>query len=152
VAPSPSPTPRPRPCASLEHRRFDFWLGTWDVQGAGGGPPGRNVIAVEHDGCVLRESYVNRAYSGTSLNYYDPRDGQWHQTWVDNQGQPLRLAGRWNGESMVLASAPIAGAVDRITWTPRPDGTVRQLWERSDDGGATWSVVFDGTYRRVAAE
>ena len=40
---------------------------------------------------------------------------------------------------------------DRITWTPNGDGTVRQLWESSTDGGATWSVAFDGTYRHAPA-
>jgi hypothetical protein len=37
----------------------------------------------------------------------------------------------------------------RITWTPVADGQVRQLWEASRDGGATWSVVFDGLYARM---
>ena len=27
------------------------------------------------------------------------------------------------------------------------DGSVRQLWEASQDGGATWSVLFDGLYQ-----
>ena len=36
----------------------------------------------------------------------------------------------------------------RITWTPNDDGTVRQVWNVSTDGGATWKVVFDGTYTR----
>ena len=27
------------------------------------------------------------------------------------------------------------------------DGTVRQLWELSGDGGLTWQVLFDGLYR-----
>jgi len=36
---------------------------------------------------------------------------------------------------------------DRITWTPRADGTVRQLWETSADG-KTWSAIFDGLYSR----
>ena len=37
---------------------------------------------------------------------------------------------------------------DRITFTPRPDGSVRQWWQASRDGGATWTTVFDGIYRR----
>ena len=36
---------------------------------------------------------------------------------------------------------------NRITWTPNPDGSVRQLWEASQDGGATWSMLFDGLYQ-----
>jgi hypothetical protein len=36
---------------------------------------------------------------------------------------------------------------ERISWTPQPDGTVRQLWEQSADG-SRWRVVFDGRYVR----
>jgi hypothetical protein len=36
----------------------------------------------------------------------------------------------------------------RITWTPLPDGRVRQLWEVSSDGGSSWAVSFDGYYER----
>jgi hypothetical protein len=37
----------------------------------------------------------------------------------------------------------------RITWTPNADGTVRQLWESTNEAGA-WTVAFDGTYMRLA--
>ncbi|RMH42272.1 MAG: hypothetical protein D6689_08570 [Deltaproteobacteria bacterium] len=36
----------------------------------------------------------------------------------------------------------------RGTWTPQEDGTVVQAFERSTDGGATWSTWFVGIYRR----
>ena len=38
--------------------------------------------------------------------------------------------------------------------TSRCDGadrTVRQLWEKSVDDGATWTVAFDGLYTRATA-
>ncbi len=38
--------------------------------------------------------------------------------------------------------------LDRITWTPAEDGTVRQHWEQSSDGGVRWATVFDGRYVR----
>jgi hypothetical protein len=31
---------------------------------------------------------------------------------------------------------------------PGKDGSVRQLWESSADGGRTWTTVFDGLCRR----
>ena len=37
---------------------------------------------------------------------------------------------------------------DRISWTPNPDGSMRQPWEFSIDGGQTWRNNCDGTYRR----
>ena len=39
--------------------------------------------------------------------------------------------------------------LQRITWTPNQDGTVRQLWQQSVDKGANWQTLFDGTYRKA---
>jgi hypothetical protein len=40
----------------------------------------------------------------------------------------------------------------RGTWTPMPDGRVRQLLEQSRDEGESWYVWFDGVYVRRVAE
>ena len=151
AAPPPAAEAPASPCSSADHRRFDFWVGTWEVRGAARpeAPPGRNSITREHGGCVLREDYVNGRYTGASLSFWDAGAGLWRQTWIDNQGQPLLLAGGWRDESMVMSGPQGGPPADRITWTPNPDGTVRQLWEKSTDGGATWTVAFDGLYRRA---
>ena len=36
----------------------------------------------------------------------------------------------------------------RMTFTPQTDGSVHQFIEESSDGGNTWAVWFDGTYKR----
>lgn len=139
--------PRPKPCASAEHRRFDFWEGTWDVENQlREGPTGRNEIRLEQGGCVVREEYTVGPYSGTSLSFYDVRARQWRQTWIDNQGQPLYLAGGWRDGAMVMTGPVGDTPTDRITWTPRDDGTVTQRWDKSEDGGETWKTAFDGLY------
>ena len=51
-------------------------------------------------------------------------------------------------QSEPLAGADGASTVQRITWSPEPDKSVRQVWETSKDGGATWAAVFDGRYTR----
>lgn len=134
--------PAPAPCSGEAFHQFDFWIGDWDVYGAPGRPPGRNTITALHDGCVIRESYENGRYTGMSMNYYDAEADKWHQLWIDNQGLILPLEGGWNGESMILANDR-----SRITWTPNEDGSVRQLWEQTEDG-ETWQTVFDGKYVR----
>ncbi len=50
---------------------------------------------------------------------------------------------------MVLSSKGSGAHVDRITWTPNDDGTVRQHWQTSEDGGKTWKTEFDGRYERT---
>ena len=38
--------------------------------------------------------------------------------------------------------------MQELSFTKNTDGTVRQFWRSSNDGGATWTVAFDGLYRK----
>ena len=63
---------------------------------------------------------------------------------MDNGGTRLHLTGGLEESRMVMTGERIARGkpvTDRISWTPNPDGTVRQLWELSADGGETWQVA-----------
>ena len=140
------------PCGAPENRQFDFWVGDWQVHRPDGSFAGMNRITLEYGGCVVHEHYATgRGYSGESLNPYDAARKLWHQTWVDDSGLLLMLDGHWDGKSMLLegiaAGADGALTKQRITWSPSPDGSVRQLWESADSKGA-WVVVFDGQYTK----
>ncbi|MFN2316794.1 MAG: hypothetical protein ABR551_02955 [Gemmatimonadales bacterium] len=156
VAQTPPPaSPPPRPCSSEAYRAFDFWLGTWDVVNPAGAVAGRNVITAGNGGCTITESYTTPGgYAGQSINAYDaPRD-RWHQTWTDVSGLLLRLEGTSPQPGVMRLEGTRVDAqgrtvTDRITWTRQEDGSVRQFWEQSLDGGATWQTAFDGMYRRV---
>jgi hypothetical protein len=155
---SSPPVPAPEYCQSPEHRQFDFWLGEWDVT-ANEAPAGSNRVESIMNGCAVQENWQGAGgISGTSFNIYDRDTGQWHQTWVDSSGTLLQLDGGLQGNDMVMQGqrpVPASGgtAIHRIRWTPNEDGTVRQLWEASQDSGASWSVMFDGLYApREAAE
>ena len=75
----------------------------------------------------------------------------WHQTWVDTTGTLLLLEGGLRSGSMVLegqtTGTDALATKHRISWTPNPDGSVRQLWESTDAKGQ-WTVAFDGLYTR----
>ena len=141
---------RYKPCNTPEYRQFDFWVGDWNVESAAApGTVSHNRITLINDGCTLREEYdTPQGYVGTSLNFYDSGRKGWHQTWIDNQGGGLVLEGGLQGRDMVLQSAEAAGQIQRITWTPLPDGRVRQHWQSSADAGKTWTTAFDGMYTR----
>ena len=152
IAFAQEPAEATAPCAAEEYRQFDFWIGSWEVTTADGNVAGLNTIDSILNGCVLRERWQGaRGMNGTSFNTYDPYAGSWHQTWVDDRGGFLLLSGGFRDGSMVLSGemedeqGPV---LHRITWTPISGDEVRQLWEASRDGGATWSLVFDGQYRR----
>lgn len=152
-----SPPPAPPTCDTPEHRQFDFWIGEWTVRGAQGTVVGTSRIESILAGCAIAEHWTSSGASrGTSLNFHDRATGKWTQVWVDNAGRPLHLVGAFLDGKMVLEGttpAP-AGATpvrNRITWTPLDAGDVRQLWEISTDGGATWTASFDGRYSRSPA-
>ena len=144
---------------------FDFWIGDWDVFGPQGKQVGRNTITPMFEGQtggMLHEHWHgNGGVEGRSFNAYDASRDCWHETWMDSTGGVLQLDGGLRERAMVLEGWGGGDDLDtvarqRITWTQEsgPDGTdgteVRQVWETSTDDGKTWTVAFDGRYRRRA--
>ena len=139
-----------RGCGAREHDRFDFWVGEWDVFGPDGAKAGTNVIEKRDGGCTLLETWNGASgVTGTSINFYDERRGRWHQTWMGSGGGALYMDGGLDEDgAMVLEIDPDLSPWSRVTWTPNDDGSVRQHWQVSKDGGETWETAFDGTYVR----
>lgn len=144
----------PLACQAAEYRQFDFWLGEWDVYLPDGKKAGESRIESIGSGCALLENWSGQGgFTGKSLNSFDRADKRWHQHWVDSGGSLLTISGGLVDKRMVLTSAPTDPAApgtmhQRISWTPNDDGSVRQFWESSADGGKTWTVLFDGKYVR----
>jgi hypothetical protein len=139
----------PGACAAGGHRDFDFWIGRWTVFD----PSGTVMIAAstisgDAGGCLVLEDYrASGGVNGRSVSFFNPETGLWYQTYVDSAGSSaLRMSGGRVGAAMVLETAPGARRT-RFTWKDVGDGSVRQFSEHSNDGGATWTVGFDGTYR-----
>jgi len=141
------------PCATDEFRQFDFWIGEWEVTDPAGNVVGENRITRILGGCVLMEEWTGAGQSrGKSWNLYSAATRQWHQSWVDNSGLLLQLDGGLEDGSMVLKGS-LTGpqgkmTMQQIAWTPQDDGSVRQHWTMSQDGGDTWTTAFDGNYRK----
>jgi hypothetical protein len=141
------------PCAEGPFREFDFWAGEWDVKDAQGKPAGVNAISKEENGCVLVERWRSEAGGhGQSYNYYDPAAKRWKQVWI-GLGLLLHMEGGFTEGHMRLEGPLQYVSQNRVTilrgtWTPLPDGRVRQHFEESEDNGATWSTWFDGYYSR----
>jgi hypothetical protein len=146
---APVPAPKP-PTPTAAHHQFDFWLGEWEVKDPSGQVVGHNRIESIANGYGLLENWTDlRGGSGKSLNAYESSSGTWHQTWVGSGGGVIRFDGGIKAGKMWLEGSRLAkgGLVrDRMTYEPRKDGTVRQLWEGSSDDGKTWQIAFDGLY------
>ncbi|MDZ4811364.1 MAG: hypothetical protein SGI99_01955 [Pseudomonadota bacterium] len=152
---APALTPGPdESCKLSGFHEFDFWIGDWEVFATDGGKLGENRISVVNKGCTLAEHWTNSSGGeGRSYNAFDGLTKRWYQFWTDDQGGTLSLSGGLQNGSMVLTGerpnlSDGKPQRQRITWTPNVDGSVRQLWETSDDGGASWQTSFDGAYRR----
>lgn len=141
-------------CAGTAFRQFDFWLGDWDVTTPQGKPAGRNRIQTILSGCAISEAWTGASgTSGRSYSAWDARNQQWNQYWVADDAGVLYLSGHMQDGNLVLSgelrdSASGRLQPQRVTWTPNADGSVRQIWESSADGGKTWTTVFEGIYRR----
>lgn len=154
AATAPATAAAPRGCTGSTYRQFDFWVGDWDVLDPKGNLAGTNLIRPILGRCVLHENWAGKGgVKGESFNGFDVKRNVWHQTWMDASGGVLMLEGAFIDGSMTLSDRTLPGkadpnAVNEITWTPNADGSVRQHWRASKDGGKTWTTAFDGRYVR----
>jgi hypothetical protein len=157
LAQSPPPPP-PSACAAAEHHQFDFWIGRWEVTDArSGSQAGSSLIESLYGGCVLRENWSSKSgWAGGSLNIYSRAEKGWRQTWMDQSGALREFRGGLQDGKMVLTTE-VASPADkngvrlvRMTFTPNPDGSVRQYGDISTDGGASWTGRYDLLYRRAS--
>ena len=158
TAPPAPPWPA---CTAPEYKQFDFWVGYWDVYPTGTDRlVAHSLIEKLYDGCAIRENWMPLKNSGGgSLNAFDPDKKVWRQVWTDkDNGWGVFEGGLQNG-SMVLAgpwdrvNGPGTNAITRTTWTPNPDGSVRQRGEIQAADGKSWApdATFDFTYKKSAS-
>jgi hypothetical protein len=146
--------PPANPCQASEFHQFDFWIGDWDVHDPQGQRIGANRIESIENGCGVQENWTDRrGLTGRSINVYRATSRTWTQLWTSAWGGVLLLEGRYENDRMILSGDAIGrdGTVERqrTTWS-RTENGVRQLTERSRDGGKMWTVAFDGRYVRAA--
>ncbi len=148
------------PCSQKEFRQFDFWVGEWNVYGKNKSLAGNSKISHILDSCVILEEWVGATpqnsliYKGKSFNSYNSASKQWQQTWVDNTGNTTEfLRGEATNNSIIYFADKVANGANKsfmrkLTFTKLEEDKVRQLGERSDDEGKTWTVEYDLEYRR----
>jgi hypothetical protein len=144
------------PAAPPEARQFDFWLGDWDVTW-GDGERGRNRVEAILDDRVIQENFDGQASAplrGMSLSVYSPSLGLWRQTWVDNSGSYWAFSGGFDNGRMVLGTTDVREGCAvhlRMVWHNLGRDSLDWNWERSDDEGETWKVLWHLHYQRRAA-
>lgn len=153
---------RATPCTSPEARQLDFWLGEWDLswpsEQAGGVAgelgTGKNSVTRLFDDCVIEENFTtdDASFRGHSVSVFDEGAGLWRQTWVDSAGAYLSFTGGFDEGNMILSTTPVETddgvVVNRMIFTDVTEDALEWAWQRSTDGGDTWSDVWNISYRR----
>jgi hypothetical protein len=155
-------------CERPEHRQLDFWIGDWDLtvrSPAPEGPPGawveergENHVTSVLGGCGIAEAFRSDGappagrWAGLSLSRFVDAESRWRQAWIDDQGSFLIFTGGVEGGQVRLFAEPRTR--DGVTTQMRmvfADVTPRAIhwtWERTTDGGATWTPQLVIDYRR----
>jgi hypothetical protein len=144
-------------CGSPESKQFDFWIGEWDLSYVEDGKAGksRNRITKSLDGCAILEEFSGAPgtkLDGRSLSTYDRLTRKWKQTWIDNTASYLDFTGGFRDGTMVLVrEAETTGGKfhQRMVFQDIKRDSLKWLWQRSDDGGRTWSTQWEIDYRRI---
>lgn len=145
-------------CDTEAHGRYDFWVGTWDLMWSAGPDSlgrGTNTISKSYNGCVIEERFEDAGgFEGMSVSTLDRRSGQWLQTWTDNQASVLRFTGGTaedgapTFEGTPFTNPQGAEQVNRMTWRNITDDALDWHWQRSLDGGETWTDLWVIHYAR----
>jgi pentatricopeptide repeat protein len=146
---------RAHPCsADPNYRKFDFWIGTWDVQPTGAPRAASGAtsrIERQLDGCVIYENWEPLGGpAGKSFNIYNRATKKWEQYWIDTSGAITHYTGEFRADGHLYYEADEFGTSNRLRMTFFNQGQdqVRQLGHLSSDGGKTWTVSYDLTYVR----
>jgi len=130
--------------------QFDFWIGEWEVAWGKDGS-GANRVERILDGKIIQEDFIAPDLHGMSVSSYDPERNLWCQTWVDNTGTYLDFTGKFVDGRMILSRDAIVNGQackQRMVWYNIEADRFDWNWERSDDGGATWRVLWQIKYKR----
>lgn len=136
-------------------RQFDFWIGDWEVTWGEDDRGVNRIRAVLSDHVILEnfDGAPSIPFQGMSVSVYNHILNRWQQTWVDNQGGYLDFCGEFKDDRMILEREAIADGApirQRMVWYHIERDSLDWNWERSDDQGQTWKVIWKIHYRRIA--
>lgn len=135
------------------NRKFDYWLGNWRV-GSGSSPSNAHSnVTLSLDKCLVVENWNNGAHHGRNIFGYSSDDKNWYGMFADNEGRVhvftsgnvAQGEAEFEGTSRGPHGESILNRVKVIRLNP---DKVEQTWEKSNDKGVTWNIVFRGEYSR----
>lgn len=142
-------------CATNPNNRaLDFWLGNWTIAAPGGAPNATSKVTLELDKCLVVERWDGgRGHAGENFFGYSADDSSWHGLFADNEGRVHVFLHGAAATGSAEFSGPSRGPqgetiLNRVTIRRISETQVEQVWQKSSDGGKTWTTVFRGEYTR----
>lgn len=144
------------PCFTQPHHNdFDYWVGEWDVYVTGtNNLIGKSSITKEDGGCSIHEFFKSLVspQSGNSISYYNTKNQKWEQLYVGSGGgNTFYTDGEYkDGKMHFTYNLNYNGTLypgNFIFYNISPD-EVRQYQDYTVDGGKTFKVGYDFTYKR----
>lgn len=153
-APSAQAAPDRAACsANQASRQLDFWLGNWTVSRADGQPTGTSNVSLSLDKCMIVERWEGKMdHKGETIFAYSFDDQSWHGIFADNEGRFHVFEGKvqdGKAEFEGPSRGPNGEAVlNRVRLIRESQDKLQQTWEKSTDGGMSWTTIFQGEYSR----
>jgi hypothetical protein len=141
--------------ANSANRQLDYWLGSWKIGAEGSSGNAHSTVSLSLDECLIVENWDGgRGHYGQNVFGYSADDKSWYGMFADNEGRVhIFTSGKiasgtaeFEGMSRGPNGERILNRVKVMRVTPNK---VEQTWEKSNDNGAKWNVVFRGEYSRA---
>jgi hypothetical protein len=140
--------------ANPSARQLDYWLGEWSVGSPGSPAKGHSRVSLSLDKCLLTESWGSDTsdHKGENALAYSTEEKTWYGLFADNEGRVHALKGDVTPGSAELRGPgrdADGGAILKRVRIVRVDANdVEQIWEKSLDGGGSWTAEFRMEYAR----
>lgn len=113
-------------------------------------------ISKQDEGCTLVEKWREASGGGEGLSVitYQPAQQIWRRDALVQSSVVLAFEGRLLSGSIVMTAKQYSASglteLHRISFTPKSDGTVEEVWQTSMDAGKLWQTRFDEIFTRIA--
>jgi hypothetical protein len=141
--------------ANSANRQLDYWLGNWRIGTEGSSGNANSTVSLSLDKCLVVENWDGgRGHRGQNVFGYSADDKSWYGMFADNDGRVhvftsgtvANGTAEFKGTSRGPNGESVLNRVKVIGLNPNK---VEQTWEKSNDNGSTWNVVFRGEYSRA---
>jgi len=133
--------------------QLDYWLGDWTVSSPDAPGKGHSKIYASLDGCLVTESWGSESsdHKGENVLAYSGDDNAWHGLFVDNHGRVHALEGTvaaGTAEFRESSRGDAGHTIKRVRIVRVDADHSRQIWDRSEDSGRTWTTEYRMDYLR----